>query len=97
MTAGMISADDAKSWGLVNEVVPQADLITSCEKMASKIARNSPRAISAAIVSVNAQFKEGVDGYKTEIAEFGKCFGTKDFVEGTTAFVEKRKAVFTGE
>ena len=97
MTAGMISADDAKSWGLVNEVVTQPELMATCEKMASKIARNSPRAISAAIVSVNAQYKDGVDGFKTEIAEFGKCFGTKDFVEGTTAFVEKRKAAFTGE
>jgi enoyl-CoA hydratase len=97
MTAGMISADDAKSWGLVNDVVPQTELMSSCEKIASKIAKNSPRAISAAIVSVNAQYKDGVDGYKTEIAEFGKCFGTKDFVEGTTAFVEKRKAEFTGE
>ncbi len=97
MTAGMISAEDAKSWGLVNEVVGQSELLATCEKMAEKIARNSPKAIASAIASVNAQYKEGVDGFKAEIAEFGKCFGTKDFSEGTTAFIEKRKPVFTGE
>ena len=97
MTAGMIGADDAKSWGLVNDVVPQAELIATCEKIAGKIAKNSPRAISAAIASVNAQYKDGVDGFKTEISEFGKCFGTADFKEGTTAFLEKRKPTFTGE
>lgn len=97
MTAGMIDANEAKSWGLVNDVVPQTELMHTCEGIASKIARNSPRAISAAIAAVNAQFKDGVDGFKAEISEFGKCFGTADFKEGTTAFVEKRKPTFTGE
>jgi enoyl-CoA hydratase len=97
MTGGMIDAQNALMWGLVNEVVAPEELMETCIKLASKIVRNSPRAISAAIVSVNAQFKEGVDGFKTEITEFGKCFGTKDFVEGTSAFMEKRKPVFTGE
>jgi len=96
MTAGMIDAADALKWGLVNAVVAPELLLEECDKIATKIARNSPRAISAAIASVNAQYKEGVDGYKTEISEFGKCFGTKDFVEGTTAFLEKRKPSFTG-
>ncbi len=96
MTAGMIDAADALKWGLVNAVTSPETLLEECEKIAVKIARNSPKAISAAIVSVNAQYKEGVDGYKTEISEFGKCFGTKDFVEGTTAFLEKRKPSFTG-
>jgi enoyl-CoA hydratase len=96
MTAGMISAEDAKNTGLVNEVVELDELLPYCTKMASKIARNSPRAISSAIAAVNAQYKMGVDGYMTEIAEFGKCFGTADFKEGTTAFVEKRKPTFTG-
>lgn len=97
MTAGMIGADEAKTWGLVNDFVPQAELIEACEKIAVKIAKNSPRAISAAIASVNAQYKDGVDGFKAEISEFGKCFGTADFKEGTTAFLEKRKPAFIGE
>ena len=51
-------------------------------------------AIASAIRSVNANFKAGVDGYTVEIDEFGKCFGTSDFIEGTTAFLEKRKPNF---
>ncbi len=96
-TAGMISAEDAEKWGLVNNVVSAEELLTTCEKMASKIARNSPKAIGSSIISINAQYREGVDGFVTEITEFGKCFGTADFKEGTTAFMEKRKPVFTGK
>ncbi len=96
-TAGMISAEDAEKWGLVNNVVSEEDLIATCEKIASKIVRNSPKAIGSAIISINAQYREGVDGFVTEITEFGKCFGTADFKEGTSAFMEKRKPTFTGE
>jgi enoyl-CoA hydratase len=46
---------------------------------------------------VNAGFKEGKDGFKAEIKAFGQCFGTEDFREGTGAFLEKRKAVFSGK
>jgi len=64
------------------------------EKIANKIMRNSPLAISAAINAVNANFKDGVNGYDVEVKEFGNCFGTDDFAEGTSAFLEKRKANF---
>lgn len=94
MTAGMISADEALTWGLVNHVVPQAELIDLAEKIAGKILKNSPNAIGAAIRAVNANYDDGVNGYQVEIEEFGKCFGTPEFVEGTTAFMEKRKAEF---
>ncbi len=97
MTAAMISADEAKTFGLVNHVVPQAELLDYCNGIAQKILRNSPAAISQAIKAVNANFEDGVNGYQTEIKSFGKCFGTADFKEGTTAFLEKRKAVFTGQ
>ncbi|MEJ6796299.1 MAG: enoyl-CoA hydratase-related protein, partial [Flavobacteriales bacterium] len=74
LTAGMISAEDAYRIGLVNHVVPQSELLATCQKMASRISRNSPRAISHAIKSVNAGFKDGVNGFDTEVSEFGKCF-----------------------
>jgi enoyl-CoA hydratase len=94
MTAGMISAEDALQNGLVNHVVSQEELLPLAEKIASRILRNSPLAIASAIKAVNANFKDGVNGFNVEIREFGNCFGTDDFEEGTTAFLEKRKANF---
>ena len=94
MTAGMISAEDALQNGLVNYVVSQEELLLLTEKIAGKILRNSPLAIASAIKAVNANFKDGVNGFNVEIREFGNCFGTDDFEEGTTAFLEKRKANF---
>ena len=96
MTAGMISAEDAKNCGLVNHVTIQEELMLLAEKIASKILRNSPVAISAAIVAINANFEDGVNGFDTEINAFGDCFRTEDFREGTTAFLEKRKPNFSG-
>ena len=97
MTAGMISAEDAKNYGLVNHVTTQEELEPLATKIASKIMRNSSVAIGAAIKAVNANFKDGINGFETEISEFGNCFGTADFKEGTTAFLEKRKADFPGK
>jgi len=93
-TAGMIKADEALSLGLVNHVVEQEELLAKAEEIANKILANSGMAISSAINSINANYKEGVNGFETEISEFGKCFGTSDFKEGTTAFLEKRKPNF---
>jgi enoyl-CoA hydratase len=97
MTAGMIDANQALSYGLVNHVTTQEELIPLCEKIASKIIRNSTVAISSAIKAINANYKDGVNGFDIEIEEFGKCFGTEDFEEGTTAFLQKRKADFPGK
>ncbi|MGB0914617.1 MAG: enoyl-CoA hydratase/isomerase family protein [Crocinitomicaceae bacterium] len=93
-TAGMIKADEALTWGLVNHVVELEDLLSTAEGIAAKILNNSGSAIAAAIRSVNANYADGVNGYEVEIEEFGKCFGTEDFKEGTTAFLEKRKPNF---
>ena len=96
LTAGMISAEDAKNCGLVNHVSAPEDLLALAQKLADKIMRNSSVAISGAIKSVNANFEVGVNGFDVEIEEFGNCFGTQDFKEGTTAFLEKRKPNFPG-
>jgi enoyl-CoA hydratase len=97
MTAGMIDANEAKSLGLVNHVTSPEELIDFCKSIAKKIMRNSSVAIAHSIKAINDNFKNGVDGFETEIKEFGICFGTEDFKEGTTAFLEKRKPVFPGK
>jgi enoyl-CoA hydratase len=93
-TAAMIKADEALTWGLVNHVVEQEELLAKAEEIASKILGNSATAIAAAIRSINANFVDGKDGFAVEIEEFGLSFGTADFKEGTTAFLEKRKPNF---
>jgi len=94
MSAAMIGAPEAKDWGLVNYVVSQEELLPLCEKLAGKIARNSGTAITAAIHAINANFDKDLNGFSVEVKEFGRCFGTDDFEEGTTAFLEKRKPEF---
>lgn len=94
MTAGMIDANTALDYGLINHAVSLEELIPLAEKLASKIMRNSPMAINAAIAAVNAGYQDGVNGFEAEIEAFGNCFGTDQFLEGTTAFLEKRKAEF---
>lgn len=95
-TAEMITAEDAESFGLVNHVTTQSELIDKCQEIAQKIIKNSPSAIASAIRAINAGYDSDKNGYDAEIEEFGKCFGTNDFKEGTSAFVEKRKPSFKG-
>ena len=62
--------------------------------IAEKIKRNSPFALKNAIKSINDGYKYDIDGYKSEIQMFSKCFDSLDFNEGVNAFIEKRKPNF---
>src|SRR5699024_4908779 len=97
MTAGMIDANKALQYGLVNHVTSSEELLGKAKEIAKKISKNSMVAIGAAIRAINAGFETGVDGYQVEVEEFGTSFGTEDFKEGTSAFLEKRKADFPGK
>jgi enoyl-CoA hydratase len=94
MTTDMMDAQTALQYGLVNYVTTSDQLIAKCEELLNKIKTKSPKAIAAIIRSVDANFADGIDGFETEVDEFGKLFGTDDFKEGVGAFLEKRKANF---
>ena len=95
-SAKMIDAATALEYGLVNRVVPQAELLGAAEEMAESFMKNSIVAMGFAIEAVNAGLLEGSVGYDVEVQAFGDCFETADFKEGTTAFIEKRKPNFPG-
>jgi enoyl-CoA hydratase len=97
MSGGMLDAAAALQYGLVNYVVPQEELLTKAKSILDLINTKAPIAVGKCIESANAVFDETKNGYEVEVNAFGDCFGTEDMKEGTTAFLEKRKAVFTGK
>ncbi len=97
MSGAMIDAPTALQYGLVNYCVPQEELLIKAQTILTLIQSKAPIAVAKCIESGNAVFDESTNGYATEIAGFGTCFETADRVEGTTAFLEKRKAVFIGK
>lgn len=97
LTGDMISAQEAKTIGLVNQVVPKDELMTVTGKMMSKILSKGPIAISNVIKSVNAGFNFEQAGFEAEAENFAVCTTTQDFKEGTNAFIEKRQPGFKGE
>lgn len=97
VSAGMLDAATALQYGLVNYVVPQEELLTKAKTILEQVNTKAPIAVGKCMEAANAVFDETRNGYEVEIAAFGHCFGTDDRKEGTAAFLEKRKAVFTGK
>lgn len=94
MTGDMIDAQEALTLGLVNHVVPAGAEVDKSKSILKKIATKGPVAIARIIETVNAYARHDVDGFAKEVEAFGAVTATEDFVEGATAFVEKRKANF---
>ena len=94
LSANMINADRGEKVGLINHITSKEDLMSFTNDLAKKISTNSSTAIKASIKCINSNFKDGENGYLTEINEFSDCFQSEDFIEGTSAFIEKRKAKF---
>lgn len=97
VTANMIDANTALQYGLVNYVVPQEELLNKATTLLQTVNSKAPLAVAACIKAANHIWNETTNGFEEEIHLFGTCFGTNDMKEGTTAFLEKRKAVFTGK
>jgi enoyl-CoA hydratase len=96
LTGDMMPADEALAYGLVNYVTEPDALMDKAMELADKINTRGPLALKGVIKCVNGFFIPGVDGYALEARTFGEAAATVDFEEGTSAFIEKRKAVFKG-
>lgn len=97
IAANMIDANTALQFGLVNYVTTAEELLNKTRSVLDLINSKAPLAVAACIKAANAVFDESKDGYALEIEEFGNAFATEDMKEGTTAFLEKRKANFSGK
>src|ERR1700741_1439883 len=97
LSGGMITAQEAYRIGLVNEVVPPAELIPRAEAILKQIASNAPIAVKFALEVTNKGLeKSQSEGSLLEASYFGLCAATEDKKEGTTAFLEKRAPQFHG-
>jgi len=94
LTGAMITAVEAHEIGLANEVLPAGDLVIKAKALLNKIFRNAPIAIAKVIEAANSSSPE--TGFEAEAKAFAECCKSEDFKEGTTAFLEKRKANFKG-
>ena len=97
LTGAPIGAERARELGIVNRVVPAAELQAETLKLASQLANAAPLALRAMLDCVNIGGECGIEeGLEYESAQFGLVFSTDDMREGTTAFLEKRKPAFKG-
>ena len=97
ISAALIDANAALQYGLVNYVVSGAELMDKAKSILTLVNTKAPLAIAKCIEAANAVYDETKNGYDVEMTGFGNCFATADMKEGTTAFVEKRKANFIGK
>jgi len=96
-TGNMYGAQDALRVGLVNKVTPPDELLETCEKMISDVAKRSPIAVEYGIKAINqGEELSTLQAGQVEANLFGLCFATQDMQEGTQAFIEKRKPDFQG-
>jgi enoyl-CoA hydratase/carnithine racemase len=97
-TARQFDAEEARAMGLVNRVVPEAELEDYVRDYAATIGANAPLTVDAVKYIVGQVVKDESQRDLARAAEMvKKCFQSKDYVEGRTAFMEKRKPVFTGQ
>jgi len=97
ISANMIDGATALQYGLVNYVVPQEELLNKAKSILQTINTKAPLAVAACIKAANAIWDETKNGFNEEIDIFWGCFGTEDMKEGSSAFLEKRKANFKGK
>jgi enoyl-CoA hydratase/carnithine racemase len=98
LSGEIIGAQEAYRIGLVNEVVPAAQLIARAEAILKQIFSNAPLAVKYSLEAVNKGLETSqAEGLSLEASLFGLCAGTEDKKEGTSAFLEKRKAQFKGQ
>jgi len=103
MTAHMVDANEALQLGLVNHVTTAESLLERTKDILTVIRSKAPIAVGKIIECVNvatvsdSAYTNGKSGYDKEMEAFGDCFITEDMKEGTSAFIEKRKANFKGK
>jgi enoyl-CoA hydratase len=98
LAGGTVGAEEALRIGLVNRVVPAAELAGAAAELAARIAANGPLAIEYCLAAVTSGAEMPLEeALRMEAALFGLCFASEDMREGTRAFLEKRKPQFTGE
>ncbi len=97
LSGGIINAQEAYRIGLVNEVVPAAELMTRAEAILKQILSNAPLAVKYSLEAVNKGLETSqAEGLSLEASFFGLCAGTEDKKEGTQAFLQKRAPQFQG-
>ena len=95
LTGDSFSAQNALEMGILNAVYEPELLIEEAGKLAAKVAAKPAQAVKLLLKAIRASRSSSEAGFAAESTLFGLCFGTEDFKEGTAAFLEKRKPVFT--